>query len=44
MYYQNFLSQFESIKGFIDNRLSKTKQLVMDIEIKDYNNATDYPN
>ena len=44
MYYQSFLSQFEGVKGLINNRLSKTKQLLIDIEIKNYNNFTDYPN
>ena len=44
IYYQSFLSQFKGIKGLIDNRLSKTKQLFIDIEIKDYNNFADYPN
>ena len=43
MYYQSFLSQFEGVKGLTDNRLSKTEQLFIDIEIKDYNNSADYP-
>ena len=34
----------KGVKGLIDNRLSKTKQLFTDIEIKDYNNSTNYPN
>ena len=44
MYYQSFLSQFEGVKGLTDNKLSKTKQLLIDIEIEDYNNLTNYPN
>ena len=44
MYYQSFLSQFKGIEGLIDNRLSETEQLLIDIEIKDYNNPVDYPN
>ena len=44
VYYQSFLSQFEGVKGLTDNGLSETKQLLTDIEIKDYNNPTDYPN
>ena len=44
MYYQNFLSQFKGVKGLIDNGLSETKQLLIDIEIKDYNNPTNYLN
>ena len=44
VYYQSFLSQFKGVKGLIDNGLSKTKQLFTDIEIKDYNNPTNYPN
>jgi hypothetical protein len=44
MYYQSFLSQFKSVEGLINNGLSKTKQLLIDIEIKDYNNFTNYPN
>ena len=44
IYYQSFLSQFKGVKGFIDNGLSKTKQLLIDIEIKDYNNSANYPN
>jgi hypothetical protein len=43
VYYQNFLSQFKGVKGFINNRLSKTKQLLMDMEIKNYNNPANYP-
>jgi hypothetical protein len=44
MYYQSFLSQFKGVKGLIDNGLSKTKQLLIDIEIKDYNNLANYSN
>ena len=44
VYYQSFLSQFKGIKGLTDNRLNKTKQLLIDIEIKDYNNPINYPN
>ena len=44
VYYQSFLSQFKGVKGLIDNRLSKTEQLFIDIEIKNYNNPTNYPN
>jgi hypothetical protein len=44
MYYQSFLNQFKGIKGLIDNGLSETKQLLIDIEIKNYNNSADYPN
>jgi hypothetical protein len=43
IYYQSFLSQFKGIKGLIDNGLSKTKQFFKDMEIKDYNNPTNYP-
>jgi hypothetical protein len=43
MYYQSFLSQFKGVKGLINNGLSKTKQLLIDIEIEDYNNPTNYP-
>ena len=43
VYYQSFLSQFEGIKGLINNRLSETEQLLMDMEIEDYNNPIDYP-
>jgi hypothetical protein len=43
MYYQSFLNQFKGIKGLIDNKLSKTKQLLTNMEIKDYNNSADYP-
>ena len=43
MYYQSFLSQFKGIKGLTDNKLSKTKQLFINIEIKDYNNSANYP-
>jgi hypothetical protein len=44
MYYQSFLNQFEGVKGFINNKLSETKQLFIDMEIEDYNNPADYPN
>ena len=44
MYYQSFLSQFEGVKRLINNKLSETKQLFIDIEIEDYNNPTNYPN
>jgi uncharacterized protein YoxC len=44
IYYQSFLSQFKGVKGLTDDKLSKTKQLLIDIKIKDYNNPTDYPN
>ena len=44
MYYQNFLSQFKGVKGLTDNKLSETKQLLINMEIKDYNNPTNYPN
>ena len=44
MSYQSFLSQFKGVKGLIDNGLSETKQLFMDIEIEDYNNFANYPN
>ena len=44
MYYQSFLSQFKGVKGLINNKLSKTKQLLIDIEIEDYNNPANYPN
>ena len=44
IYYQSFLSQFKGVKGLIDNGLSETKQLFIDIEIKDYNNFANYPN
>ena len=44
MYYQSFLSQFEGVKRLIDNRLSETKQLLINIEIEDYNNPANYPN
>ena len=43
VYYQSFLSQFKGIKGLIDNRLSKTEQLLINIEIKDYNKPANYP-
>jgi hypothetical protein len=43
VYYQSFLSQFKGVKGLINNRLSKTKQLLIDMEIEDYNNPADYP-
>ena len=33
MYYQSFLSQFKSVKGLIDNGLSETKQLFMEMEL-----------
>jgi hypothetical protein len=33
VYYQSFLSQFKGIKGLTDNRLSKTKQLFIEIEL-----------
>jgi hypothetical protein len=42
MYYQNFLSQFKGVKGLTDNRLSKTKQLLINIEIENYNNPNNY--
>ena len=44
MYYQSFLSQFKSVKGLIDNGLSKTKQLFINMEIEDYDNPANYPN
>ena len=44
MYYQSFLNQFKGVKGLINNRLSETKQLFIDMEIEDYNNPADYPN
>ena len=44
VYYQNFLSQFKGVNGLINNGLSKTKQLLIDMEIEDYNNPTNYPN
>ena len=44
MYYQSFLSQFKGVKGLINNGLSETEQLLMDIEIKDYDNPANYPN
>ena len=44
IYYQSFLSQFKGVKGLIDNGLSETKQLLINMEIKDYNNFTNYPN
>ena len=44
MYYQSFLSQFKGVKGLIDNKLNKTKQLFMDMEIENYNNPADYFN
>ena len=44
MYYQSFLSQFKGVKRLTDNRLSETEQLLIDMEIKDYNNPADYPN
>ena len=44
MYYQSFLSQFKGVKGLIDNKLSKTEQLLIDIKIEDYNNPANYPN
>ena len=33
VYYQSFLSQFEGVKGLIDNRLSETEQLFIKIEL-----------
>ena len=44
MYYQSFLSQFKGIKRLIDNKLNETKQLLINIKIKDYNNSANYPN
>jgi hypothetical protein len=43
VYYQSFLSQFKGIKGLINNKLSETEQLLIDMEIKDYNNSINYP-
>ena len=43
VYYQSFLSQFKGIKGLTDDGLSETKQLLIDMEIKNYNNPTNYP-
>ena len=44
IYYQSFLSQFKGVKGLTDNKLNKTKQLLIDMEIEDYNNSANYPN
>ena len=44
MYYQSFLSQFKGVKGLIDNGLSETEQLLIDMEIEDYDNPANYPN
>ena len=43
-YYQSFLSQFKGVKGLTNNKLSETEQLLIDMEIEDYNNPTNYPN
>jgi hypothetical protein len=43
VYYQSLLSQFKGIKGLINNGLSETEQLLIDIEIEDYNNSINYP-
>jgi len=42
-YFQSFLVQYEGVKDF-EGEANETKQFLMDIEIEDYNNSTDYSN
>ena len=42
-YFQSFLAQYKGVKDFKD-KANKTKQLLIDIEIKDYNNSVNYSN
>jgi hypothetical protein len=42
-YFQSFLVQYKGEEDF-KSKANKTKQLLIDMEIEDYNNSTDYPN
>ena len=41
-YFYSFLVQYKGVEDF-KSKANKTKQLLIDIEIKDYNNSIDYP-
>jgi hypothetical protein len=41
-YFQSFLVQYKGEEDF-KSEANETKQLFMDMEIKDYNNFADYP-
>ena len=42
-YFQSFLIQYEGVKDF-KGKVNKVKQLLINIEIEDYNNFTNYFN
>jgi hypothetical protein len=42
-YFQSFLVQYKGVKN-LKSEANKTKQLLIDIEIEDYNNSNNYPN
>jgi hypothetical protein len=42
-YFQNFLIQYKGEED-LKSKANEIKQLLIDIEIKDYNNSYNYPN
>jgi hypothetical protein len=42
-YFQSFLVQYKGEEDF-ESEANETKQLLIDMEIKDYNNSANYPN